>query len=73
MKKALKIGAIGLLGCGALVYGGVCGYVCAWKELFDRGNYVGADVLLYVAKCTFRDVPRWLIENAVKYYTKSKS
>lgn len=38
MKKALKIGAIGLLGCGALVYGGVCGYVCAWKELFDRGT-----------------------------------
>nr|DAW91551.1 MAG TPA: hypothetical protein [Bacteriophage sp.] len=29
--------------------------------------------MLYVAKCTFRDVPRWLIENAVKYYTKSKS
>lgn len=73
MKKALKIGAIGLLGCVTLVYGGVCGYVCAWKELYDRGNYVGADALLYIAKYTFRDVPRWLIENAVKYYTKSKS
>ena len=73
MKKALKIGAIGLLGYGVLLYGGVCGYVCAWKEFFDRGNYVGADALLYIAKYTFKDVPRWLIENVVKYYTKSKS
>lgn len=73
MKKALKIGAIGLLGYGALVYVAVCGYVCAWKDLFDRGNYDGADALLYIAKSTFKDVPRWLVENAVKYYTKSKN
>ena len=43
MKKALKIGIMGIIGFMLFVYGGLNGYCMAWSRLYDRGNYIGAD------------------------------
>lgn len=45
MKKALKIGIMGMIGFMLFVYGGLNGYCLAWSRLYDRGNYIGADGL----------------------------
>lgn len=42
MKKALKIGIMGMIGFMLFVYGGLNGYCLAWSRLYDRGNYIGA-------------------------------
>lgn len=49
MKKALKIGIMGMIGFMLFVYGGLNGYCMAWSRLYDRGNYIGADGLSYIA------------------------
>lgn len=40
MKKALKIGIMGMIGFMLFVYGGLNGYCLAWRRLYDRGNYI---------------------------------
>jgi len=50
MKKALKIGIMGMIGFMLFVYGGLNGYCMAWSRLYDRGNYIGADGLSYIAR-----------------------
>jgi len=40
MKKALKIGIMGMIGFMLFVYGGLNGYCLAWRRLYDRGNYM---------------------------------
>lgn len=49
MKKALKIGIMGMIGFMLFVYGGLNGYCLAWRRLYDRGNYIGADGLSCIA------------------------
>lgn len=53
MKKALKIGIMGMIGFMLFVYGGLNGYCLAWRRLYDRGNYIGADGLSCIARHTF--------------------
>ena len=42
MKKALKIGIMGMIGFMLFIYGGLNGYCMAWSRLYDRGNHIGA-------------------------------
>lgn len=56
MKKALKIGIMGMIGFMLFVYGGLNGYCLAWRRLYDRGNYIGADGLSCIARHTFKPV-----------------
>lgn len=69
MKKALKIGIMGMIGFMLFVYGGLNGYCLAWRRLYDRGNYIGADGLSCIARHTFKPVFVTYIENiAAKNY-----
>lgn len=63
MKKALKIGIMGMIGFMLFVYGGLNGYCLAWSRLYDRGNYIGADGLSYIARYTFKPVSRYPVKN----------
>lgn len=50
MKKALKIGIMGMIGFMLFIYGGLNGYCMAWSRLYDRGNHIGAYGLSYIAR-----------------------
>ena len=73
MKKALKIGIMGMIGFMLFVYGGLNGYCLAWSRLYDRGNYIGADGLSYIAKHTFKPVFAKYVNFFMASYTKQKN
>lgn len=73
MKKALKIMAIGAIGFMLFVYGGLSGYCMAWSKLFDRGNYIGADGLSYIARYTFKPAFAKYVDFFMEAYTKQKN
>lgn len=73
MKKALKIGIMGIIGFMLFVYGGLSGYCLAWSRLYDRGNYIGADGLCYIARYTFKPVFVKYMDFFMESYTKRKN
>lgn len=73
MKKALKIGIMGMIGFMLFVYGGLNGYCLAWSRLYDRGNYIGADGLSYIARYTFKPVFAKYVDFLMASYTKYKN
>lgn len=73
MKKALKTGIMGIIGFMMFVYGGLSGYCMAWCKLYDRGNYIGADGLSYIARHTFRPVFAKYVDFFMVSYTKQKN
>ena len=73
MKKALKIGIMGMIGFMLFVYGGLNGYCMALSRLYDRGNYIGADGLSYIAKHTFKPVFAKYVNFLMASYTKQKN
>lgn len=73
MKKALKIGIMGMIGFMLFVYGGLSGYCMAWSKLYDRGNYIGADGLSYIARHTFKPVFAKYVDLVMESYTKQKN
>ena len=73
MKKALKIGIMGMIGFMLFVYGGLNGYCLTWSRLYDRGNYIGADGLSYIAKHTFKPVFAKYVNFLMASYTKQKN
>lgn len=54
MKKALKIGIMGMIGFMLFVYGGLNGYCLAWSRLYDRGNYIGCRRTFLYCKVYFQ-------------------
>mgnify|MGYP000095656492 CR=1 FL=1 len=73
MKKALKIGIMGMIGFMLFVYGGLSGYCLAWSRLYDRGNYIGADGLYHIARHTFKPVFVKYMGFFMESYTKQKN
>ena len=73
MKKALKIGIMGMIGFMLFGYGGLNGYCMAWSRLYDRGNYIGADGLSYIARLTFKPVFAKYVDFLMASYTKQKN
>ena len=73
MKKALKIGIMGMIGFMLFVYGGLSGYCLAWSRLYDRGNYIGAYGLSYIARHTFKPVFAKYVDFFRESYTKRKN
>ena len=73
MKKALKIGIMGMIGFMLFVYGVLNGYCMAWSRLYDRGNYIYADGLSYIARHTFKPVFAKYVDFFMASYTKQKN
>ena len=73
MKKALKIGITGIIGFMLFVYGGLNGYCMAWRKLYDRGYYIGADGLYCIAKYTFKPIFAKYVNFFMASYTKQKN
>lgn len=55
------------------VYGGLNGYCLAWRRLYDRGNYIGADGLSCIARHTFKPVFVTYMDFFMESYTKRKN
>lgn len=73
MKKALKIGIMGIIGFMLFVYGGLSGYCMAWSKLFYGGNYIGADGLSYIARHTFKPIFAKYVNFFIASCTKQKN
>ena len=73
MKKALKIGIMGIIGFMLFVYGGLNGYCMAWSRLYDRGNYIGTDGLSYITRHTFKPVFAKYVDFFIASYAKLKN
>ena len=73
MKKALKIGIMGMIGFMTFIYGGLSGYCMAWSRLYDRGNHIGADGLYHIARHTFKPVFVKYMDFFMESYTKRKN
>ena len=68
MKKALKIGIMGIIGFMLFVYGGLNGYCMAWSRL-----YIGADGLSYITRHTFKPVFAKYVDFFMASYAKWKN
>ena len=73
MKNAQKIGIMGMIGYMLFVYVGLIGCCMAWSRLYDRGNYIGADGLSYIARHTFKPVFAKYVDFLMASYTKQKN
>lgn len=72
MKKALKIGVIGMVVYVATCFGLIAGYCNAWALLWDKKYYNASDELVDLARHTFKKLPKRFFESYMNGYRAKK-